>query len=65
SRLHLILKSGICPYTDAICHGGPIGNQCKQDDQCPGARKCCPGSCGQACLLPKNGTRFRICFMGR
>ncbi|KAK9404749.1 WAP four-disulfide core domain protein 5-like [Crotalus adamanteus] len=48
------VKPGVCPYTDAICHGGPIGNRCKQDDQCPGARKCCPGSCGQACLLPEN-----------
>ncbi|XP_066091346.1 elafin [Saccopteryx bilineata] len=46
-------KSGSCPQVLIRCAMMNPPNACRSDSECPGARKCCQGPCGLACLNPQ------------
>ncbi|XP_054429365.1 elafin [Pteronotus mesoamericanus] len=46
-------KPGACPEVLIRCAMLHPPNSCLKDSECPGAKKCCEGSCGKACLNPR------------
>ncbi|XP_008696286.1 elafin [Ursus maritimus] len=46
-------KPGACPRVLIQCAMLNPPNRCLRDAQCPGAKKCCKGACGLACLDPQ------------
>ncbi|ELK04228.1 elafin [Pteropus alecto] len=46
-------KPGSCPVTLIRCAMLNPPDACLNDVQCPGAKKCCVGSCGKACMNPQ------------
>ncbi|KAM8920162.1 elafin [Lycaon pictus] len=46
-------KPGSCPPILIQCAMLNPPNRCLSDTECPGARKCCKGPCGLACLQPQ------------
>ncbi|KAM5220793.1 elafin [Hipposideros larvatus] len=46
------IKPGSCPMVIMRCAMMNPPNACMRDTECPGARKCCVGSCGKACMNP-------------
>ncbi|KAK2494760.1 hypothetical protein MC885_012878 [Smutsia gigantea] len=51
-RLEVSTKPGSCPNILIRCAMLNPPNRCQSDAECPGAKKCCVGSCGLACLEP-------------
>ncbi|KAI5940422.1 elafin [Manis javanica] len=46
-------KPGSCPNILIRCAMLNPPNRCQSDAECPGAKKCCVGPCGLACLHPQ------------
>uniref|UniRef100_A0ABI7Y5Y4 Peptidase inhibitor 3 n=2 Tax=Felis catus TaxID=9685 RepID=A0ABI7Y5Y4_FELCA len=46
-------KPGSCPNILMRCAMMNPPNHCLRDTECPGAKKCCHGPCGLACLDPQ------------
>ena len=46
-------KPGSCPNILMRCAMMNPPNRCLRDTECPGAKKCCHGPCGLACLDPQ------------
>ncbi|KAF3824923.1 elafin [Mirounga angustirostris] len=46
-------KPGFCPHILIQCAMLNPPNRCLSDTECPGAKKCCKGTCGLACLDPQ------------
>uniref|UniRef100_A0A8C8WNV6 Peptidase inhibitor 3 n=1 Tax=Panthera leo TaxID=9689 RepID=A0A8C8WNV6_PANLE len=46
-------KPGSCPNILMRCAMMNPPNRCLRDTECPGAKKCCQGPCGLACLDPQ------------
>ncbi|XP_025731218.1 elafin [Callorhinus ursinus] len=46
-------KPGFCPHILIQCAMLNPPNRCLSDTECPGAKKCCKGPCGLACLDPQ------------
>ncbi|XP_004414169.1 PREDICTED: elafin [Odobenus rosmarus divergens] len=46
-------KPGFCPHILIQCAMINPPNRCLSDTECPGAKKCCKGTCGLACLDPQ------------
>ncbi|XP_016060284.1 PREDICTED: elafin [Miniopterus natalensis] len=46
-------KPGVCPRVLMRCAMLNPPNACLRDSECHGAKKCCMGSCGRACLNPQ------------
>ncbi|XP_004430415.1 PREDICTED: elafin [Ceratotherium simum simum] len=46
-------KPGVCPRILIRCAMLNPPNRCWSDAGCPGAKKCCEGYCGRACLDPR------------
>ncbi|XP_004687080.1 PREDICTED: elafin [Condylura cristata] len=47
------VKPGTCPTVMIRCAMFNPPAKCQSDTECPGAKKCCEGSCGMACLDPQ------------
>ncbi|XP_008065118.1 elafin [Carlito syrichta] len=45
-------KPGVCPQIQIRCAMMNPPNHCLSDAECPGAKKCCVGSCGRICVVP-------------
>uniref|UniRef100_A0A8C2P795 WAP domain-containing protein n=1 Tax=Capra hircus TaxID=9925 RepID=A0A8C2P795_CAPHI len=52
-RGRLLTKRGSCPRVLIRCAMMNPPNRCLRDAQCPGAKKCCEGSCGKTCMDPQ------------
>lgn len=46
-------KPGSCPNILIRCAMMNPPDRCLRDTECPGAKKCCVGPCGKACLDPQ------------
>ncbi|XP_039104382.1 elafin [Hyaena hyaena] len=46
-------KPGSCPNILIRCAMMNPPDRCLRDTECPGAKKCCVGPCGKACLDPR------------
>ncbi|XP_014442976.1 elafin-like [Tupaia chinensis] len=47
------IKSGSCPDIKIRCAMLNPPDRCHSDSECQGAKKCCVGACGRACLDPQ------------
>ncbi|XP_032694474.1 elafin [Lontra canadensis] len=53
AKVPVSTKPGSCPRILIQCAMLNPPNRCLRDTQCPGAKKCCKGACGLACLDPQ------------
>ncbi|XP_046535600.1 elafin [Equus quagga] len=52
-KVAIVAKPGLCPKILIRCAMLNPPNRCLRDTECPGAKKCCVGSCGRVCMDPK------------
>ncbi|KAM6453719.1 elafin-like [Liasis olivaceus] len=45
------VKPGACPVQYTVCRAA--FDTCEKDDECPGIKRCCEGSCGTLCRTPE------------
>ncbi|KRX79920.1 Eukaryotic translation initiation factor 3 subunit F, partial [Trichinella sp. T6] len=57
------IKPGKCPAPPEG-PAGPAQDECQQDEDCPGAEKCCATLLGKICLLPESPTEPVTEFQG-